>query len=228
MKKFIRQLALCLAVLISLCGVWTFAAMAESALMISTTILPNAVAGEAYTAKVFCNDSTAVFTIAGNAGKFTDFGKTGLTLGEDGTISGTPTEAGVYRFCILATGDTGADYRVYTLVVSGTSTAKPTEPQPEVTVTQPVTTEPATEPVPTEPITEPATTEPTTQLTTTEPTTQPVTTTQAAPTEASPIDPLTSQPTEVKSKGFPWWTVILAAVGIGAGVGIVVVKQKKE
>lgn len=118
---------------------------------ITTDKLPDAVVGQAYSFKIASNDPTATFGISYNPGGKNDFDKTGLTLKENGELTGTPAQAGSFTFTVCATGATADDYKVYTLVVAEAATEPPvTEPDPE---TQPATedTEPAvTQPEPTE------------------------------------------------------------------------------
>jgi large repetitive protein len=67
---------------------------------IKTTSLPSAVAGARYTAKLQAGDHpTTVVTWKVSAGAL----PTGLSLGDDGTISGTPTAPGSFTFTITAT-----------------------------------------------------------------------------------------------------------------------------
>ena len=93
---------------------------------ITTTQLPQATAGTAYSAKIAC-EGDADFLIYYNPGKANDFEKTGLTLAKDGTLSGTPKTAGKYVFTVCAAGTTNEDYREYTLVVKEAETTEPTE-----------------------------------------------------------------------------------------------------
>lgn len=161
---------------------------------IKTKSLPDAVAGEAYTAKLKCSDPDAVFYIYYNPGKDNDFEKAGvgLNLSKDGTIGGTPTDPGTYRFTICAAGAGGEDYREYTLKVVEPVMEPTTEPttvatEPEIKESEPVTTEPTTVPV----------------------------TTEAAPTES------TDQTSDPKPEPFPWWAAVLVGLG-GVGIGVAV------
>lgn len=108
---------------------------------ITTTQLPQATAGTAYSAKIAC-EGDAEFLIYYNPGKANDFEKTGLTLAKDGTLSGTPKTAGKYVFTVCAAGTTNEDYMEYTLVVKE---AEATEPTENVTTIGTTPTEPAEE-----------------------------------------------------------------------------------
>ena len=112
---------------------------------IETTKLPEATVGEKYSARIECyEDVDAEYVVYYNPGKANDFDKTGLSLGADGKISGTPKTAGSYTFTICAANDGGEDYATYTLVVK--------DPATEPTETTVGTTEPAgTPPVAGEP-----------------------------------------------------------------------------
>ena len=81
-----------------------------------------------------------------------------MELLEQGLITGIPTQAGSYTFCVCAAGAGGEDYREYTLVIA--------EAEPSPTEAEPTTTPSATEP-------------------STEPTTAPVAETPAEPEDAS-------------------------------------------
>lgn len=168
---------------------------------ILTTQLPEATAGNAYSARIACNDPNAKFVVSYNAGGTNDFDKTGLTLSADGLLTGTPTAPGTYGFTVCAAGDTGEDYMTYTLVIQETE-AEPTTPGEEVTPTETPTEEPTALP----PI--PATAVPT-----------------APGATASPTD--TTFPTAENkdanahtNNGMPWWVLVLIAVG-AAGAGVV-------
>ena len=106
-------------------------------LEITTTSLPKATVGTAYSTKISCNDPDAEIGLYYNPGKANDFDKTGLTLSKNGTISGTPKTAGTYTFCVSAVGAGGEDYREYTLTVEE-KTEDPTE------ASDPAQKEPAT------------------------------------------------------------------------------------
>jgi hypothetical protein len=85
---------------------------------IMTESLPNAVVGKAYSTKLECSDKSATFGIYYNPGKSNEFEATGLKLAEDGTISGTPTKAGTYTFCVGAYGMSEDSYKEFTLTVT--------------------------------------------------------------------------------------------------------------
>lgn len=96
---------------------------------ITTKNLPEALVGQTYQVTLGCTDRDAIFYIAYDPDNANDFSKTGLTLSEDGIISGTPTMAGSFGFRICASGKGGEDYMVYTLVVQNA----PKETTPEST-----------------------------------------------------------------------------------------------
>lgn len=116
---------------------------------ITTQSLPEAVVGKAYHVTLGCTDGNAKFNISYNPGKANDFDKTGLTLNDTGIISGTPTAAGSYTFCVCAAGADGEDYMVYTLAVRDVSDEAAPTATPEAT---PAATPDATsDPAPAEP-----------------------------------------------------------------------------
>lgn len=110
---------------------------------ILTDTLPEGTAGQPYNAKLACSDPEAEFSVYYNPGKANDFEKTGLSLAKDGTLSGTPTAAGSYGFCICAAGAGGEDYMVYTLNVreAEQETTEATETTDATDATVPPTTE---------------------------------------------------------------------------------------
>src|SRR5439155_7368737 len=96
---------------------------------IKTTSLPTAVAGSPYSARLVAGDHpTTVVTWKVSMGQL----PAGLTLGADGTISGTPTTTGASTFTVTATSSdaesiTRTDSRQFTLnVVALTATASRT------------------------------------------------------------------------------------------------------
>ena len=66
---------------------------------VAPTTLPNATGGTAYAQTLSATGGTAPYTYALSAGAL----PTGTTLAANGTLSGTPTAAGVYNFTVLAT-----------------------------------------------------------------------------------------------------------------------------
>ena len=106
---------------------------------IETTKLPDATLGEKYTAQLKCYDDVdAEFSVYFNPGKENQFDQTGLTLGEDGKLSGKPAKAGEFTFTVCAANEGGEDYATYTLVVQ-----EPTTEPTETGVTEPVVIAPA-------------------------------------------------------------------------------------
>lgn len=169
---------------------------------IQTKSLPEATAGEKYSAQIKCSDPKAEFVIYYNPGKANDFGKTGLTLSNDGKITGTPSAPGSYTFCICAAGAGGEDYMVYTLVVK----EAPVDTQPEET--EPVM---ATEPTENTEITEG---------------TEPIPTETQLPTEPTETKP---NKKDSASKGIsPWLLVVVGVIAAGAGVGVALILTKKK
>lgn len=108
---------------------------------IKTTTLPEATAGESYSAQLECYEGNAEFSVYYDPGKANEFDKTGLKLAEDGKITGVPTQAGAYTFTVCAGNDSGEDHHTYTLKVNAAQT-DPTETteaptQPGVTTVTP-------------------------------------------------------------------------------------------
>lgn len=85
--------------------------------VILTKTIPEAVAGEEYYAKIECIDPNATFGIYYNPGRDNEFEETGLTLSENGEITGVPSKAGKYGFTIASYGEAGEGYAVFELVV---------------------------------------------------------------------------------------------------------------
>ena len=106
--------------------------------------LPTACVGEEYYVRIDCGDLDAEFCEYYNPGKANDLSKTGLTLAENGALSGTPKKAGSYTFTICAANEQGEDYATYTLIVKEAAENPPEETEPETT-TDPETPTEATE-----------------------------------------------------------------------------------
>ena len=133
---------------------------------------------------------------------------TGLSLSRDGKLTGTPTKAGSYTFCVCAMGSTNEDYRVYTLQV---------DPAP-VATTPAVTTPAATTPEATAP--EATTPGPAAQTMPNLIAPAPGTTPEAAPGK-TPTD---------NGISVPWWGLALVGVlagGLGAGIVVLATRRKK-
>ena len=77
---------------------------------ITTTTIPEAVAGMSYNAELESNPEGATWTLSGNL-------PAGLVLDSSGRISGTPTVAGEFRFTVTARYGTASDVRTLTLTV---------------------------------------------------------------------------------------------------------------
>ena len=101
---------------------------------IKTAKLPEATVGEKYTAQLQCyEDVDQEFLVYFNPGKANQFEQTGLTLSEDGKLSGKPAKAGEFTFTVCAANEGGEDYATYTLVVKEPAT-EPTETTQGATV----------------------------------------------------------------------------------------------
>ncbi|WP_394663379.1 putative Ig domain-containing protein [uncultured Sphingomonas sp.] len=100
--------------------------IAAPALALDPATLVNATVGAAYSRALTATGGTAPYSYAVTAGTL----PAGVTLGTNGTLSGTPTAGGSYGFTVTATDTTatanGGPYtavRSYTLVVSAASVA---------------------------------------------------------------------------------------------------------
>lgn len=174
---------------------------------ILTDTLPEAVAGETYSAKLQCSDPKAEFSVYYNPGKGNDFEATGLTLTKDGKITGTPKAAGEYEFCVCASGEGGEDYRVYTLRVQEAAPQEPATTEPPVTEEPTVQETPQDTPIPPE-------------------------ASSNLPTTQDP-DKEDAEIIFVEKKDrpgeTPWWLFLLIGVGgagIGVAVAVLIVKKK--
>ena len=103
--------------------------------------LPTAYVGEEYYVRIDCGDLDAEFYEYYNPGKANDLSKTGLTIAEDGVLSGTPKKAGSYTFTICAANELGEDYATYTLIVKEAAENPPEETEPETTTDPEIPTE---------------------------------------------------------------------------------------
>ena len=169
---------------------------------ITTKSLPEAEAGTAYSAQLRCSDPNAEFSIFYNPGKANDFNKTGLTLSNSGLISGTPTAAGSYGFCVCAAGAGGEDYMVYTLTVREAEKQEVTEPTEPEETTEPTTSTEPSKPADTSPAeTKPASTD---------------------PAESTPGVPTTGSTPDSNAKTFPWLVVGLIVAAV-LGIAVVAV-----
>lgn len=79
---------------------------------ITTDSLPNGTVGTAYNQTLIA-DGTAPITWRITDGSLPD----GLSLSEDGVLSGTPTAADTYNFTVTATNDAGSDSKEFTLTI---------------------------------------------------------------------------------------------------------------
>ena len=82
---------------------------------ITTTLLPSASVGKAYTQQLAANGGgTITWSYSGNL-------PAGMTFSNTGLLSGTPTAEGSYRLTVKASNSTGSATRQMTLVVTGVS-----------------------------------------------------------------------------------------------------------
>ena len=95
----------------------------NTGITITTTTIPNATAGAAYSQQIATSGGTSPITFAVTAGTLPN----GLSLSSTGLISGTPTTAGSSAFTVTATDAAGATAeQPYTLTVSAATTTGPT------------------------------------------------------------------------------------------------------
>ena len=81
---------------------------------ITTTALADGAENTAYNATLEASGDPTSWTWSAAAGSNTP---PGLTLNNDGTITGTPTAAGTYSFTVTATNDYGSDSKEFTLTI---------------------------------------------------------------------------------------------------------------
>ncbi len=103
-------------------------------LAITTKTLPDAVAGQAYKARIEANDPAAQFSEYYNPGAKNDLEALGLTLAADGTLSGPPAKAGTFEFSVCAATAQGEAYATFTLTVREAG-AEPATGETETDVT---------------------------------------------------------------------------------------------
>ncbi len=82
-----------------------------------TEALPEAYVDAEYEFQIECSDPNATFSIYYDPGKANDFESTGLTLSENGLLSGTPHLLGRFPFTVCVSNDVGEDYRTFILDV---------------------------------------------------------------------------------------------------------------
>ncbi len=100
---------------------------------ITTSSLPDATEGTAYTAELEATGAAPIKWSVGSGSL-----PSGLTLSESGTISGTPSEPGIFRFSVNAENSAGTDSKTFTLTVEAAS-GPVTGTAPSITVSvQPV------------------------------------------------------------------------------------------
>jgi len=184
--------------------------------VILTKSIPEAVAGEEYYAKIECADPDATFGIYYNPGRDNEFEKTGLILSESGEITGVPTKEGKYGFTVASYGEAGEGYVVLELVVFASTDDESSQDSSGVADESEEQSAEASADESTENSEE-----------------------DSAPT-LSEAESLTVS--EVESKGsasgesdteksaMPWWSLVIvavAALAVGVGVTLAVVKKKK-
>ncbi|MBS7262162.1 MAG: putative Ig domain-containing protein [Eubacteriales bacterium] len=110
-----------------------------------TKSLPTATVGQPYSFKIETEARDAVIGVYYNPGQKNEFSDTGLTLADDGTISGTPKKAGSFSFTLIASNDAADAYESFTLTVqtaeTATATPVPTAPATPTATTAPVSTD---------------------------------------------------------------------------------------
>jgi len=100
------------------------------ALTITTSSLPNATVGTAYSQTLAAAGGSGAVTWARTAGNL----PTGLTLNAAGTISGTPTATGTFTFTVSATNSVSAARELTIIVAAGIPTITTTSTLPGATV----------------------------------------------------------------------------------------------
>ena len=80
---------------------------------ITTESLPNGKVGSAYSKTLAANGDTPITWSLANDSSL----PAGLSLGADGTISGTPTTAGTFDFTVTATNSAGSDSKKFSLTI---------------------------------------------------------------------------------------------------------------
>lgn len=89
--------------------------LADPTITVSPATLPSGVAGEPYTATFTASGGTSPYAFALDAGTL----PAGVTLANNGTLSGTPTEDGTFGFTVEATDDLGfTGSQSYTLILA--------------------------------------------------------------------------------------------------------------
>ena len=96
---------------------------------IVTPSLPDAFEGRPYQTRLEANGDGFTFSESYNPGGKNELEASGLTLSENGVLSGTPAAAGTYTFSVCATSSAGDAYATFTLTVKPASEEPPkTEP----------------------------------------------------------------------------------------------------
>lgn len=209
---------------------------------ITTTSLKDTAVGETFYQKLSATgDATITFSAASLPA--------GLSLTDDGALSGSLQTAGSYKVTITATNKTGTDTKTFTLTVAEKSTvtatptpaatvaatpsptpmatAKPTAKQTAKQTATPAPTEEPTE-APTQAPTEAPTQAPT-EAPTVAPTEAPTAAPTVAPTAAATVIPTASPTNAHKSDGLwlPVWLIALIVVLV-AGVAFLLIKAFKR
>lgn len=103
---------------ITVTAMWKDKDVTPIAPTITTTALSNGKVGTSYNQSLTATgDATIIWTL--DSGNLPD----GLTLGTDGSITGTPTTAGNYTFTVKATNSAGNDTEIYTVAIAAADIA---------------------------------------------------------------------------------------------------------
>lgn len=188
--------------------------------VILTKSIPEAVAGEEYYAKIECADPDATFSIYYNPGRDNEFEEAGLTLSENGEITGVPTKEGEYGFTVASYGEGGEGYVVLKLVVYASVSDESLQ---DSSVVSDESEEQSAEASADESVESSA-----------ENSAPELSESESLP--ASEAESETAAKTESESNdkdeksGIPWWSLVIvavAALAVGAGATLAVVKKRK-
>ena len=184
--------------------------------VILTKSIPEAVAGKEYYAKIECADPDATFGIYYNPGRDNEFEETGLTLSENGEITGVPTKEGKYGFTIASYGEAGEGYVVLELVVFASTDDESSQDSSGVADESEEQSAEASADESTENSEEdsaPALSE-----------------AESLPVSESESEGSGSRESETEKSSMPWWSLVIvavAALAVGVGGTLAVVKKKK-
>lgn len=101
--------------------------------MVDSAILPEGTVGEKYSFDLKMLSEASNYEVYESSTFPNQFEETGLVIGDDNTISGTPTAAGEYKFVLIGEKSSGAGYYVCELMfkVTAPETEAPTEKETE-------------------------------------------------------------------------------------------------